>query len=104
MKNGATTKFCCQSTLSAQPSAHSSQQRSLEQSKKVNFKVRVTNPLRKEYETYVLSDVTKEVVSTPMDLRKELDKQLGDELVSSTLDFSMGYIKGNSKVTIHLLM
>ena len=73
-----------------------------EQPKKVNFKVRVTNPLRKkEYETYVLRDVTKETVSTPMDLRKELYKQFGAELVSSTLDFSVGYVKGNSKVTIH---
>ena len=79
-----------------------SQQKAPDQPKKVNFKVRVTNPLRKkEYETYVLRDVTKEAVSTPLDLRKELYKQFGAELVSSTLDFSVGYIKGNSKVTIH---
>ena len=35
-----------------------------------------------------------------MELRKEIYKQFGAELVSSTLDFSVGYIKGNSKVTI----
>lgn len=69
--------------------------------KKVNVKVRVTNPLRKEYETYILRDITKEAVSTPTELRKELYKQLGAELVSPTLDFSVGYVKGNSKVTIH---
>lgn len=90
------------STLSARQSASLSQQRATEQPKKVNLKVRVTNPLRKkEYETYVLRDVTKEAVSTPMELRKEIYMQFGAELVSSTLDFSVGYIKGNSKVTIH---
>ena len=89
-------------TLSARQSASLSQQRAIvEQPKKVNLKVRVTNPLRKkEYETYVLRDVTKEEISTPMELRKEIYKQFGAELVSSTLDFSVGYIKGNSKVTV----
>ena len=82
-----------QSVLSSRQSAPLTQQRA-EQPKKVNLKVRVTNPLRKkEYETYVLRDVTHVAVSTPMDLRKEIYKQFGAELVSSTLDFSVGYIK-----------
>ena len=48
-------------TLSARQSASLNQQRAIvEQPKKVNLKVRVTNPLRKkEYETYMLRDVTK---------------------------------------------
>ena len=51
------------STLSARQGASSNQQKAPEQPKKVNVKVRVTNPLRKkEYETYVLRDITKESV------------------------------------------
>ena len=40
------------------------------------------------------------MMSTPMDLRNELYKQFGADLISPSLDFSVGYIKGNSKVTI----
>ena len=83
------------------PPSNSQRRVSGAEPQKANFKVRVTNPQRKkEYETYVLRDVTKSAVSTPTDLRKELYKQFGAGLISCALDFSVGYIKGNSKVTI----
>ena len=68
---------------------------------KVNFKVRVTNPMKKkEYATYVLRDISKDIVSNPMDLRRELYRQFGSELVSSDLKFAIGYVKGSSYVYI----
>ena len=63
-------------------------QLSVAERQKANFKVRVTNPLRrKEYEMYVLRDDTRSAVSTPIDLRKELYKQFGAGLISCALDF-----------------
>ena len=95
--------------LSAPSAAVSNQQRTphsvllgVDETRKWNFKVRIINPSRKkEYDTYILRDVTKAAVSTPMHLRKELYEQFGAELISSDLDFAVGYMKGNSKVTIH---
>ena len=44
--------------------------------------------------------VTKSAVSTPQQLKKELLKQFGADLISCDLKFSVGYMKGNSKVSI----
>ena len=44
----------------------------------------------------MLRDISKDVVSSPMDLKKELYRQLNSELVSSDLQFAVGYVKGNS--------
>jgi len=68
---------------------------------KVNFNVRLINPMKKkEYETYVLRDIPKESLSSPMDLKEELYKQFGNDLVSPSLSFAVGYVKGSSTVSI----
>ena len=48
----------------------------------------------------MLRDISKDVVSSPMDLKKELYRQFDSELVSSDLQFAVGYVKGNSNVFI----
>ena len=51
---------------------------------KCEFYVKVINPdKKKEFNTYVLRDVTKDKISTPQKLRKELKNQFGDTLISS---------------------
>ena len=60
---------------------------------KCEFYVKVINPdKKKEFSTYVLRDVTKDKISTPQKLRKELKNQFGDTLISSKLDFPVGYM------------
>ena len=49
---------------------------------------------------HVLRDISKDIVSNPMDLRRELYRQFGSELVSSDLKFAIGYVKGSSYVYI----
>ena len=59
------------------------------------------NPDKKsEFSTYVLRDVTRERMNTPENLRKQLYKQFGDKLISSKLDFPVGYMKSGAKVSI----
>ena len=68
---------------------------------KCAFYVKVINPdKKKEFNTYVLRDITKEKISTPQKLRRELNKQFDDALVSCKLDFHVGYMKNGSKVSI----
>ena len=47
----------------------------------------------------MLRDIAKESVKSPLHL-KEIWKQFGSEIVSSDLDFPVGYMKGNSKMNI----
>ena len=69
--------------------------------KKYDFKVKVINPRRKkDYATYVLRGIRKDNLCTPLQLKKELLTQLGADIISPDLDFSIGYMKGNLKVTI----
>ena len=68
---------------------------------KYDFCVKVINPDKKsEFSTYVQRDVTRENMNTPDNLRKELNKQFGDKLISSKLDFLVGYMKSGAKVSI----
>jgi len=70
-------------------------------SRKVNFNVKIINPVKKkEFETYVLRNVSKDHVSTPTLLRKELLQQFGESLVSSAEDFAVGYYRGCCKLSI----
>ena len=39
-------------------------------------------------------------MNTPLQLRKEILKQFGEDLVSSDFNFSVGYIKGSTKLSI----
>jgi hypothetical protein len=48
----------------------------------------------------MLRDIAEESVSSPLDLKKEIWKQFGSEVVSSDLDFPIGYMNGNSKMSI----
>ena len=54
----------------------------------------------KNYETYILRDIMKEEVKSPGQLRAELFRQFGGDLLSEDLNFAVGYINGNAKVTI----
>ena len=67
--------------------------------KAYSFRIRVFNPdCKKQYDILMLRDIAEESVSSPLDLKKEIWKQLGSEVVSSDLDFPVGYMNGNSKV------
>ena len=67
--------------------------------KAYSFRIRVFNPdCKKQYDTLMLRDIAEESVSSPLDLKKEIWKQLGSEVVSSDMDFPVGYMNGNSKV------
>ena len=55
----------------------------------------------KKFETYMLRNIIKDDIATPIQLRSELYKQFGEDLISSKLNFGIGYINGSSKVTIH---
>ena len=69
-------------------------------SRKVNFNVKVINPTKKkEFETYVLREVSKGHISTPTLLRKELVQQFGESLVSTAQDFAVGYYRGCCKLS-----
>lgn len=67
--------------------------------RKYKFKVRVMSSTR-NYETYILRDIEKEDLISPGQLRVELYRQFGQELISKDLNFGVGYMNGNSKVTI----
>jgi len=71
-------------------------------SMKVNTKV-INPEKKKEFETYVLRNVTKDSMYLHSDaiiiLRKEILQQFGDHLVSWK-DFAVGFMKNSSKVTI----
>ena len=72
-----------------------------QQSSKVNLNVRVINPHRKsDCETCVLHNIGSHNISTPDCLRREIWKQFGSDVVSSKLDFPIGYMKGGSKISI----
>ena len=71
------------------------------QPKRINFNVKIINTeKKKEFETYVLRNVTKDSISTPPLLRKELLHQFGDRLVSRKQEFAVGFMKNSSKVSI----
>lgn len=68
---------------------------------KLNFNVRVFNPDKKRDSiVYVLRDVSEAIVSTPQALMEELQKQLGPQLVPTTRQFPVGYMKSATKVSI----
>ena len=63
-----------------------------------NLNFKVINPAKKsEYETYILKSSQ---ISTPMALKKEIFTQLGNEYVSSKLDFAVVYMKSGTKLWI----
>jgi len=63
----------------------------------VNFNVKVINTAKeKEFEMYVLRDVSKDHISTPTLLCKELVQQFG----ASAKDFAVGYCRGCCKLSI----
>ena len=63
--------------------------------------IKLINPDKKSiFETYVLREVGAFNISTPLQLKEHIFKQFGDQLVSSRLDFPVGYIKAGSKVWI----
>ena len=69
-------------------------------SKPMTLNVKVINPdKRSESQTFVLRSVSSGV-STPTQLKEEILKQFGSELVPDNLDFPVGYMKGGSKVWI----
>ena len=70
--------------------------------KSFNVNVKLINPDKKSmYATYVLREVGSFNISTPLQLRQQILKQFGDKLVSSKLDFPVGYMKAGSKLWIH---
>ena len=69
-------------------------------SKPVNLNIKVINPDKKsESQTFVLRNLS-DSVSSPTQLRKEILKQFGPELVPEDLDFPVGYMRGGNKVWI----
>ena len=69
--------------------------------KQVNLNVRVINPdKKKECEVYVLREITKSVLLTPQSLIEELQRQFGPQLVPTTYNFPVGYMKGSTKISI----
>ena len=66
-----------------------------------NLNLKIINPAKKsEYETYILRNIESSQISTPMALKKEIFTQLGNEYVSSKLDFAVGYMKSGTKLWI----
>ena len=81
--------------------SHGSGASSTQASPRHSFRARVFNPnCKKQYDTLMLRNVDKESVSSPLNLRKEIWNQFGSEVVSSDLNFAVGYMKGNSKLSI----
>ena len=71
------------------------------QTKSVNINVKIINAAKKNMsETYVLRGVGSHNVANPTQLREQILRQFGSELVSSKADFAIGYQKGTSKVWI----
>ena len=48
----------------------------------------------------MLRYVSKDSVNSLLEIKREMLKQFGSEVVSSDLEFAVGYMKGNSKVSI----
>lgn len=66
----------------------------------INLNVRVMKADKKsQYETYVLRNLG-DHMSTPTLLKKAIHSQLGSDIVSKRLDFSIGYIKSSNKISI----
>jgi hypothetical protein len=62
--------------------------------------IKVINPNKKsENQTFVLRNISGAVSTLPQ-LREEILKQFGPELVPDDLDFPVGYTKGGNKVWI----
>ena len=69
-------------------------------SKPITLNVKVINPEKKsESQAFVLRNISG-AVSTPPQLKEEILKQFGPELVPDDLDFPVGYTKGGNKVWI----
>ena len=69
-------------------------------SRPITLNTKVINPDKKsESQTFVLRNISGEV-STPSQLKEEILKQFGPELVPNDLDFPIGYTKGGNKVWI----
>ena len=54
----------------------------------------------KNYETYILRDIQKGDIISPGQLKAELYRQFGPEILSENLNFGVGCMNGNSKVSI----
>ena len=68
---------------------------------KINLNVKVINPSkRSQCQTFVLRGVSSNNISTPKQLKEEILKQFGRELVPGDLDFPVGYTKSGTKVWI----
>ena len=66
----------------------------------INLNIRVMKADKKsQYETYVLRNLG-DHMSTPAILKKVIHSQLGSDIVSKKLDFSIGYIRSNSKISV----
>ena len=69
-------------------------------SRPITLNTKVINPYKKsESQMFVLRNISGEV-STPSQLKEEILKQFGPELVANDLDFPIGYTKGGNKVWI----
>jgi len=67
----------------------------------VNINVKVFNALKvKDCPVYVLRGLTEPSVTTPKQLRKEIQKQFGCHVVPKNKEFPIGYMKGATKVHI----
>lgn len=67
----------------------------------VNISIKVFNPNKKRLcETYVLHNINSSEISTPVQLKKHILNQLGDKVVSTKLNFSVGYIRSGPKFSI----
>ena len=68
---------------------------------KSNLNVKIINPDKKRLcETYVLHNVSVDEITTPSQLKEVILAQFGGELVSSDLDFPVGYMRSGTKVWI----
>ena len=67
----------------------------------VNLNVKIINPDKKRLcETYVLHNVPVSEITTPLKLKEVILAQFGGELVSSDLNFPVGYMRSGTKVWI----
>lgn len=67
----------------------------------VSIAVRVVNPeKKKESKVFKLRSICTKDITTPQQLRDELFTQFGDEIVSDSCDFAVGYFRGQQKLWI----
>ena len=66
----------------------------------VSIAVRVVNPEKKESKVFKLRSICTKDITTPQQLRDELFTQFGDEIVSDSCDFAVGYFRGQQKLWI----